>query len=135
MKKIIALVGLLLLTISCNVESDPPKYHYELLPVASYELPTDFYVDTENEIVINYSNPSNCHVFDGFYYEKAGQTRTIAVQTSVIEQNNCTTLTNQIVAKTLTFNPTETGTYVFKFWKGKDLNGVDVFEEVAIDVQ
>jgi hypothetical protein len=135
MKKIVALIGIFLLAISCSLESDNPRFYSELLPVESYEMPTAFYVDTENEIVLRYINPSTCHAFDGFYYEKVDFTRTVAIQTGVVDQANCSALNNQIVTKILKFKPEETGVYLFKFWKGRDANGVNIFEEIAVDVQ
>ena len=135
MKKILMLIGIFLLVISCTPESDEPEFHYELLPVESVDMPTELYVNTENQIVIHYLKPTSCHGFNGFYYDKDEFTRIIAIQSYVLEQDNCTPLTNQIVEKTLKFKPTETGTYLFKFWKGKDTNGDDIFEEISVDVQ
>ncbi len=129
------LIGIFLLVISCTPESDEPEFHYELLPVESVDMPTELYVNTENQIVIHYLKPTSCHGFNGFYYDKDEFTRIIAIQSYVLEQDNCTPLTNQIVEKTLKFKPTETGTYLFKFWKGKDTNGDDIFEEISVDVQ
>lgn len=135
MKKIVALIGVFLMLISCSTETDEPKVHYEVLPIDSVVMPTDFYVNVENEIIINFLRPTSCHGFDGFLYEKDGFTRTVAVQAFVVEQENCTVLTNAMSEQTLKFKPTEIGTYLFKFWKGKDTNGNDIFEEISIDVQ
>lgn len=136
MKKIVALIGIFLLTISCSTETESdPNVHYELLAVDSVIMPTDFYVNVDNEIIIKFLKPSSCHSFDGFYYEKDGFTRTVAIQSFVVELPNCTTLTGEIVGKMLKFKPTETGTYLFKFWKGKNTSGDDVFEEISVEVQ
>lgn len=135
MKKIVALIGIFLLTISCSKESDEPNVRYELLAVDSVEMPAQFTVDTENEIIINFLRPSKCHVFDGFYYEKEGLTRTVAIQSFVLEQGNCSEIVTELSTQILKFKPTEVGTYLFKFWKGKDTAGQDVFEEFSIVVQ
>ena len=135
MKKLLALIGLFMLTISCSLENDNPRFYYELLPVESVEMPVEFHVDTENEIVVRYFNPSTCHAFEGFYYEKIDFTRTVAIQTGAFDQDNCSPLNNQLVSKILRFKPAETGTYLFKFWKGRDINGANIFEEISVDVQ
>ncbi|WP_329806784.1 hypothetical protein [Flavobacterium facile] len=134
MKKIVALIGIFLLSISCSVDDNSPKLHYELLKIDSVELPTDFIINEENDIQINFIRPSNCYGFDGFYYEKNEFTRTVAVQGIVFDRDNCTPLSNPISSQTLHFTPTVSGTYTFKFWKGKDANNVDIFEEISIVV-
>ncbi len=135
MKKIIALFCVFLMVSSCSLDHDKGTISFEVLPVDSYVMPAEFHVNTENNIVIKFLRPTTCHGFDSFYYVKEGFTRTVAIQSYIYEQNSeCVTLNNQIIEKTLHFMPSETGTYTFKFWKGKDTNGVDVFEEVVIDV-
>ena len=135
MKKIVALIGIFMLMISCSTNDDQPNVHFELLPVESVVMPAEFYANTENEIKISYLQPTSCHGFDGFYYDKVDTTRTVAIQSFVLEQSNCTTLTNEIKEKSLMFKPLDPGTYLFKFWKGKDSNGEDIFEEYSIVVQ
>lgn len=135
MKKIIALIAIFLLTISCSPESDEQKVHFELLPIESVVMPTEFNVNTENQIVIKFFRPTTCHGFNGFYYEKETSTRIVAVESYVLEKNDCAPLTNQELEQTLRFKPTETGTFLFKFWKGRDANGVNIFEEISVDVQ
>lgn len=135
MKKLIALFTLFFIVSSCNIESDSNKLYYELLPIESVEMPTEFHVNEENPITIKFLRPTSCHGFDSFYYEKEGKTRTVAIQSFVLEQNTgCETLTNSVLEQTLRFLPTETGTYTFKFWKGKDANGNNIFEEIVIEV-
>lgn len=136
MKKLITLLSVFFIVVSCSFEDkNDTSVHFELLPVESVEMPVDFYADTDNEIIVHFLRPTSCHGFDGFYYEKDEFTRTVAVQSFVLEQSNCTTLTNQVLEQPLKFRPTDPGTYLFKFWKGKDTNGDDVFEEISVDVQ
>lgn len=134
MKKLFTLICIFLLSYACSPESDETKIHYELLPVESYEMPNVFTSNTDNNIQIKFLRPTSCHGFDGFVYEKNENTRTVAIQSYVLEQSNCSP-TAQSVIQTLKFHPTASGIYLFKFWKGKDANGVDVFKEVTIEVQ
>lgn len=135
MKKIIALFCVFLMFSSCALDEDNRSIHFELLPVDSVIMPAEFHANTENNIIIKFLRPTSCHGFDSFYYEKDGFTRTVAIQSFVLEENNgCTPLTNNILEQTLRFTPIETGTYTFKFWKGKDSNGDNIFEEIVIDV-
>jgi hypothetical protein len=137
MKKLIALICIFVLSVSCTQEFDVdgPRVHFELIPVESVVLPTSFSLDTENEIEINYLKPSSCHGFDGFYYAKDASTRTIAIQNYVIEEQGCLPLLNQLETQVLRFKPVTAGTYLLKFWKGKDANGVNLYEEFSVVVQ
>jgi hypothetical protein len=135
MKKLIALICIIVLSISCTQEPDGPRVHFELLKVESVVLPTTFTVNTVNEIEVTYSRPSSCHGFEGFYYTRDGFNRTIAVLNYVIEEQGCLPLLNQLQTKILRFKPASTGTYLLKFWKGKDANGVNLYEEFSVVVQ
>ena len=88
------------------------------------------YVGTSYSVEVEYLIPSTCHGFNGFYYEIDGFTRTISIQNFVVEKPDCQDLTNQIFTTNMSFQPTEPGTYLFRFWKGKDTAGDDVFLEV-----
>ena len=135
MKKLIALICIFVLSISCTQEPDGPRVHLELVPVETVVLPTTFTANTVNEIEVTYSKPSSCHGFEGFYYTKDASTRTIAVLNYVIEEQSCLPLLNQLQTKILRFKPASTGTYLLKFWKGKDANGVNLYEEFSVVVQ
>lgn len=135
MKKLIALFTLFFAVTACDLESDNENIYFELLPVDSVIMPAEFHVNTENNITVKFLRPTSCHGFDSFYYAKDEFTRTVAIQSVVIVGNNgCTTLTNEVSEQILQFKPIETGTYTFKFWKGKDSNGENIFEEYVIDV-
>ena len=135
MKKLIALICIIVLSISCTQEPDGPRVHFELLKVESVVLPTTFTVNTVNEIEVTYSRPSSCHGFEGFYYTRDGFNRTIAVLNYVIEEQGCLPLLNQLQTKILRFKPATAGTYLLKFWKGKDAAGVNLYEEFSVVVQ
>ncbi len=130
MKKILALICVFILTITCSVEESTPPVHYVLVPIQNVDIPEVMYVETSYNIVIEYPKLSSCHGFDGFFYQKDEFTRTISVQNFVVEKSDCVALTNQISTENMSFQPTEPGTYLFKFWKGKDDSGNDVFLEI-----
>ena len=131
MKKIAFLLLIVLTSISCTKEPDGPRVHLELMPISNVSIPDTLYAFENNEIDVQYNRPSTCYGFDGFYYEKLDLTRTIAVQNYVIEDQPCTTLTNETREETLIFHPTQIGNYTFKFWQGKDTNGNDIFLQLV----
>lgn len=136
MKRILFLISLVFLLNSCSMEDDSVNFHYEILPVDSFELPESFVFGETYPIKIYYKRPTTCHGFDGFYYDSHMNTRTIAVQAIVVNQSNCEEISSNEPAleAVLNFNVVYNETYLFKFYKGKDENGEDIFEEVEVPV-
>jgi hypothetical protein len=135
MKKYWLLIAVVFTFIGCSLgDDDSTKFHLELLPIDSATLPAEFKKDSVYELPFRYVRASTCHVFEGFYYKKEANVRTIAIQTSVVEQLNCTTPSVNPLEAILQFKPTVESSYVFKLWKGKDDGGEDVYEEIEIPV-
>jgi len=135
MKKILALVSVLFLFNACSLNDDDGiKFHYELLPIESVVIPDSFEIGETYPITIKYFRPTTCHAFDGFYYDKNLNIRTVAVRNAVVQKDNCTELTNSLIEQTLNFYVTNNGSYIFKFWQGKNDAGEDVFLEYEIPV-
>lgn len=132
MKKLFTLLIIATL-VSCSLD-DGTNFHYELLPVHSVTLPTEFKRDSLYEIPFKYNRPSTCYGFDNFYYYREANIRTIAINAVVVEQTNCETPTTNPVTVKLNFIPTTEDSYIFKIWKGKDANGQNIFEQKEIPV-
>lgn len=137
MKKLLLLVSFFVLLLgSCSTDTKNEEYTYEVLPVSQVLLPSVFKVNEENEIQVSFLRPSTCYAFDSFYYDIKGNIRTIAVESLLFSNNNCTTLTtNNTLTKSLMFTPNTTGNYTLKFWNGKDTNGNDTFLTYEIVVE
>lgn len=134
MKKLALLLLVSLVTLSCSVD-DPNNYYYEILPIESFEVPESFDFGQEYTITIFYKRPNDCHANQSLYFEKKDSIRTIAVQSFVIDDGNCNTLPNELPKKgTFKFKVVNATPYLFKFYKGHDENGADIFEEVTIPV-
>lgn len=131
MKKVVFLFLFITLAVSCSKDPEGPRVHLELMPVSNVTIPDTIYAYENNNISMQYNRPSTCYGFDGFYYDRVDFTRTIAVQNYVIEDQPCTTLTNETREETLVFHPTQIGNYTFKFWQGKDANGNDIFLQLV----
>lgn len=136
MKKVLLLLATVVSLASCSLGSDDGiKFHTELLPIENAILPSEFERDSIYELPFTYFRPSTCHVFEGFYYAKDANVRTIAIHTSVLEQGGCTTPTVNPITEILQFTPSESyNSYIFRLWKGKNESGVDVYDEVEIPV-
>lgn len=134
MRKIIAVLVTTLLFVSCSADDSQDDFHFEVLPVHSYVVPSQFTLGETYPITINYLRPSTCHGFSGFYYDKSLNVRTIAIQSIVSNASSCTDLQNEIVEKSFNFHVTSNGSYIFKFWKGVDSNNQNIYEEVEVEV-
>lgn len=132
MKKIILLFLSVLVFYSC-LSNDEPTLKYEFLPIDSAETPTSFTFGEIDTIKIKYTLPNGCYSFDRLYYEYQDTTRVVAITALVILDAACT---QALVEEEYEFpvRVSQREDYIFKFWKGEDSNGEDIFEEVVIPV-
>lgn len=133
MKNFIGMLALVAILASCSAD-EPQKYSLEVLPVESFILPDTLFLGETQTFKIKYKRPSNCHYFEGFYYKKNLNQRTIGITTSVL-QENCQPLMGTPVEVELKFFTTNTGNYIFKFFKGEDAAGNNVYESVTVPVK
>lgn len=135
MKKIILLLVVATTFLACSLnENDNVNYDYKVLPIASYTLPASFKFGEAKEIKLKYQKPSDCYFYQGIYYDKELNTRTIAIQVAVKKDHACIAILPAESEVSFNFLPTSLGTYIFKFYKGEDSAGKDIFEEVEIYV-
>lgn len=137
MKKILLVLLMSFLALSCSKDSDSEDVTLELLPVSEVELPANFRVNSENIIRVKFIRPTDCYAFNQFYAESTDTQSTIAVETTVFHNNGgCPPLqSNNVATQVLKFRPDHTGAYTLKFWNGKDENGEDVFLTYDIVVE
>ncbi|WP_158846338.1 hypothetical protein [Algibacter sp. L1A34] len=133
MKKLLV-ICLMLILASCSVDDDSVNYSFEILPVESVDIPTEFVIGETYPITISYLKPSSCHSFREFYYLKNNNERTVAPINYVFEEDNCETLENELVENTFNFNVTGNGSYIFKFWQGEDADGEDQYLIIEVPV-
>lgn len=134
MKKIFFLLLIAISVTSCSVDDDVNDFYYEILPVESVEIPEEFVLGQTYEITVTYLRPTTCHVFNNFYYDSELNQRTVAVVTSVYQNNDCLVLIDEEVEAMFNFMVNSNGTYVFKFWQGEDENGNDLYYIVEVPV-
>ena len=132
MKKVISLLALFFLFNSCSTEGT--NYTFELLPIQSVDLPTEFTLGQTYPITVHYKLPTSCHYFNQLYYDKNLNVRTIAVESAVADRNNCMATPNDASTYTFNFYVTSNGSYIFKFYQGKDDNGNDIFLQYEVPV-
>jgi hypothetical protein len=134
MKKIVLFIVLITSFLGCSIDDDNTSYTYDVLPVDSYVVPASFTLGETYEIKLKYQKPTSCHIYQGIYYDKNLNTRTIAIQTAVQNNQVCTQQIPPLSEVSFNFMVNNTGSYIFKFYKGEDAGGKDIFEEVEIPV-
>lgn len=134
LKKVVLFLFITLFSISCSLDDNEINYRFELLEIESVVVPDELHLGETHSFIIRYRRPTSCHGFNAFYYEKNLNVRTVAVQGFVVESNDCLPFENEIQEQTLDFYVTNNGSYIFKFWQGKDDNGEDLYLEYEIPV-
>lgn len=138
MKKMFFYLLMVFTIISCGLDDDTNSYHLEILPVEEYVVPEIFTQGNTYPIKLFYKRPTTCYGYDGIYYNSLDSIRTIGIQTFVLEQSNCTPIDDDapLSHTSFEFHVTQTiGTsYVFRFFKGRDHDGNNIFDEIEIPV-
>jgi hypothetical protein len=140
MKKIVSLLALFFIFNSCDTSNDSPNYLFELLPVESVDIPTEFTLGGTYDITMHYKKPTTCHFFNSLYYEKSINSdntkniRTIAIEDAVLQSDNCQDTPDNMVEHTFKFTVTSDKPYIFKFWQGQDTAGNNIFLEIEVPV-
>lgn len=139
MRKILflALIAFFLLITSCSINDDTVNVQFQLVPVETVIMPTEFTLGETYTISVTYKRPTDCHVFHSFEYV-AGSTNTSNVRTVAIVNlftpGNCTQLEDNFKTQTFNFNVLNTNPYIFKFWQGKNDDNEDMYLEYEIPV-
>ncbi|MDG1728249.1 MAG: hypothetical protein P8K68_02755 [Algibacter sp.] len=135
MKKILVLCLTLVFFASCSIDDDNTSFSFEVLAVESVDIPDAFMLGEVYPITVSYLRPSTCHAFKEFYYLKENNERTVAPITYVFDNNDCQTLEeDNLVEDTFNFQVTSNGSYIFKFWQGKDASGETQYLTIEVPV-
>jgi len=133
MKKILFIL-LTFVLYSCSISDDSLNTHYEILPVESAVVPEEFVLNEIYPIELTYLRPSTCHAFNNIYYVAESNERTVAIVTKVFNSNsNCEEISTELEAS-FNFQPTEIGSYIFKFWQGTNDADEDLFLTIEVPV-
>jgi len=134
MIKNILMLALVLLTVSsCSLEDDNSNLSIETLPIKEATVPLEFEYGAIYTLKVVYDLPSGCHSFYDLYYQYESTARIIAINSVVNTNLACT---EALIEREYDFevNVTQQEDYIFKFWKGTDSTGNDIFEEIIVPV-
>lgn len=132
MKNLIFLLVTAALLSSC-LQNDYPSYDYKYLTIDEAIAPASFTFGQKDTIKLKYTLPNSCHSFSDVYYEYKDNTRIVAIIALVDLENVCTQVT---IPKeyNLIVTATQQEDYVFKFWKGTDSDGNNIYDEIVVPV-
>ncbi|MBJ7879718.1 hypothetical protein [Gelidibacter salicanalis] len=133
MKKLIFLGVVMLALASCSID-DSDDFYTKILPIESVAIPEEFVLGEVYPITVTYIRPAGCYVFFDFYYSRNLNQRTVAVINAEYPNQDCGLDIESEVEATFNFKVTNNGTYVFKFWQGKDDSGTDLYYIVEVPV-
>ncbi|UAM98090.1 hypothetical protein K8354_17715 [Polaribacter litorisediminis] len=132
LKKFTILCLAIVLFGSC-LNDNEPIFKYELLPIDEANVPASFTFGEQDTIAIKYTLPNSCYAFNNLYYEYQDTTRIVAARALVSLDVYCAEVIVQEEYK-FVVNVSQEEDYVFKFWKGTDSNGENIFEEFVVPV-
>lgn len=136
MKRFFLLNILFLTMLSCSIEDDSPKFHYEAVPVENVITPDAFSFGATHDIMVNYYRPTGCHIFNNFLFETNGNEVTVVVMNTVYENQECDVFEPQeeSINVSFRFRANISEDYIFKFWQGEDASGNDLYYVVEVPV-
>jgi hypothetical protein len=134
MKRFLLISLSLILFHACSLDDNGVDYSLELLPVESVDMPESFIRGETYPITVTYFKPSTCYTFKEFYYLKENNENTVAVINYLYENNNCVALNDELVEATFNFEVTESGSCIFKFWKGVNDHDEDLYLTMEVPV-
>jgi hypothetical protein len=133
MKKIILLFASLFLFYACLNNDNQINYGYEILPIDEFTTPAAFTFGKKDTVKVKYTLTNGCYNFDNIYYEYQDTARIVAVRAIVNLDEVCTDVITQREFDIIV-TATQREDYVFKFFKGLDANGDNIFEETVVPV-
>ena len=133
MKRFFVSLILTLSIISCSTDDNANDFKIETLPIKSAVVPEAFTFGRNHAISVKYDLPSSCHAFYDLFYQYEGTARIVAINSVVNENNTCTDALIEIEYQFLV-SVVQKEDYTFKFWKGVDNNGENIFEEIIVPV-
>lgn len=123
-------------SLSCSIDdSGKSDARIETLAVKSAIVPAIFELGSTYIITVTYDLPTSCHLFFDIYYQYDGTSRIVAVN-ALVNTSPTATCAAVVTEGEHSFKvvASQTEDYTFRFWKGKDADGQDIFEDIVVPV-
>lgn len=134
MRKLFLCAITVLLLISCSLDDDSNNFELKTLPIKEAEVPAEFLFGDTYDITVTYDLPNSCYTFHSLFFQQEQDERIVAINALVDLESACT---EALTEESFTFEliALQRADYVFKFWKGVDNDGENIFEEVIVPVK
>lgn len=134
MKRVLMYVMFCCLLFSCSLQDDSlANFQLKTLPIKKVEIAQSFDLGSTQTIKIIYDLPDSCHQFYEITESNNGSATIFTVTAQVIGETDCNTVVKE-ETREIRFKAAQTEDYIFKFWKGRDSSGNDMFIEMTIPV-
>jgi hypothetical protein len=119
---------------ACDIGDDEVNYHFVNLATVAVDMPEEFRLSETYKIGVTVLEPNGCTEFVGFDIlpEDTTVRRVVAIGTEQVDVA-CTEALSE-VETSFEFICLYSGTYVFRFWQGKNEAGQDEFMEIEVPV-
>jgi hypothetical protein len=132
-KKILLLLLTIICFTGCFDNNDNGSFRFLELPIDSYTVPDSFTFGEQDTLSVNYTLPDSCHSFNNLFYEIKDTTRVVAITAFWNIDGECAEILRTEEYK-FVVNVSQEEDYLFKFYKGLDDDGENIFEEVTVPV-
>lgn len=136
MKKVYALIAVTcigLFCLSCLEDEKVANVSYAYKGVDSVEILEIRPVNEVTQIKSYFTRTSSCENFFDYTYDVSGIERYVTFTFSKTASESCSTI-SESTDFVMDFKPDRSGIYRFRFWKGLDANGRDIFIEKEINI-
>jgi len=132
-KKFLISILVISTLLSCSLDDDNSNFKIETLTIKEAVVPAEFIFGQSYTLTVTYDLPSGCHYFYDLFYQHEGTSRIVAVNSIVDTNLACT---EALIEEEFSFvvRVAQEEDYTFRFWKGTDTNGDDIFEDVIVPV-
>lgn len=137
--RIVVVLILSLLFISCELEIDNDNIHFEKIPAFNIQTPENLVASFEYDISFDYALPNGCYEFYEIGFDQTNNNTSadvliITPYAQVQSNANCTQVYMEDTCS-FSFRPVESGNYILKFWIGQTNSGIDQYNEYELIIE
>jgi len=132
LKKILIGAFFVIACSACSLDDNGSDSSIETLPIKEAVVPDSFEFGKTYTLTVTYDLPDGCHSFYDLYYEYSGDARIVAVN-SLVQGSQCVDVI-KTESREFVVQVQQLEDYTFRFWKGVDNDGNDIFEDIVVPV-
>lgn len=137
MKPLFVVLCLSIFLFGCSPDSSNPEpsFYTIAMPVSDVDVPQEFTYGQTHTVSVMYRVPNTCFSFNTMVIEGEDNEKTVTVINTVLTNVLCEPYDNVISEASFDLRINSYEDYVFRFWKGKNVNGEDDYYVVEVPVR